>query len=78
MSTLSLRLPASLHKQLRILAQQEGVSINQLAASALSEKMAALLTEQYLAQRAQRGQRSKFEQALGKVKAGEPEPQDRL
>lgn len=78
MSTLSLRLPASLHKQLRILAQQEGVSINQLAASALSEKMAALLTEEYLQQRAQRGQRDKFEQALSKVQTGEPKPYDRL
>ena len=42
MSRISLRLPDSLHKQLRALAQKEGISINQLAASALSEKMAAL------------------------------------
>ena len=30
MSTLSVRLPTSIHRQLRALAQKEGVSINQL------------------------------------------------
>jgi hypothetical protein len=78
MSTLSLRLPESLHKRLRELAQSEGISINQLAASALGEKMAALMTEEYLEERAQHGKRSKFEKALSKVKNKEPEPQDRL
>jgi fructosamine-3-kinase len=78
MSTLSLRLPESLHKQLRELAQSEGISINQLAASALGEKMAALMTQDYLEQRAQRSSRSKFGQALSKVKDNEPEPRDKL
>jgi hypothetical protein len=76
MSTLSLRLPESLHKQLRELAQSEGISINQLAASALGEKMAALMTQDYLEQRAQRGSRDKFEKVLAKVK--DDEPQDKL
>lgn len=78
MSTLSLRLPESLHKQLRELAQSEGVSINQLAASALGEKMAALMTQEYLEQKAQRGSRRRFEKALAKVKTSEPEPRDKL
>jgi hypothetical protein len=78
MSTLSLRLPESLHKQLRELAQSEGISINQLAASALGEKMAALMTQDYLEQRAQRASRSKFEGALSKVKDKKPEPHDKL
>lgn len=78
MSTLSLRLPESLHKQLRELAQSEGISINQLAASALGEKMAALMTQDYLEERAQRGKRSKFEKALSKVKNEEPEPRDKV
>ncbi len=41
MSTLSLRLPNSLHEGARELAEREGVSINQLVASALAEKMSA-------------------------------------
>ncbi len=78
MSTISLRLPESLHKQARELAKQEGVSINQLVATALAEKMAALMTTEYLEERAKRGNREKFERALGKVKNTEPEPQDQL
>lgn len=36
MSTLSLRLPESIHEQLRELAKKEGVSINQLINSAVA------------------------------------------
>ena len=45
MSTLSIRIPNSLHEQIRLLAKQEGISINQFLASAAAEKMAALLAE---------------------------------
>ncbi len=79
MSTLSLRIPESLHKQARELAKSEGISINQLVASALGEKMAALMTQDYLEQRAKRGDRTAFEAALAKVKDVEPDDaRDRL
>ncbi len=52
MSTLSVRLPNSLHRQLRELAEREGVSMNQLISSAVGEKLASLLTLDYLRQRA--------------------------
>ena len=78
MSTISLRLPDSLHKELRELAKREGISINQFASSALGEKMAALMTQDYLEQRARRGSRAKFDEALSKVKDVEPDPRDRL
>lgn len=48
MSTLSLRLPESMPRKLGELAKREGVSMNQLINSAVAEKMAALLTEEYL------------------------------
>lgn len=78
MSALSLRLPNSLHERARDLARREGVSINQLVASALAEKMSALLTEEYLDARAKRGSRARFLAALAQVPAIEPEPEDRL
>jgi hypothetical protein len=59
-------------------AEKEGVSINQLVNSAVAEKMAALLTEEYLAARGRRGSRARFAAALAKVPKGEPEPDDRL
>ena len=78
MSTISLRLPESLHKSARELAKKEGISINQLVASALGEKLAALATEEHLEQRAARGDRAKFENALSKVKDREPDSRDTL
>jgi hypothetical protein len=78
MSTISLRLPESLHKRARELAQKEEISINQLITTALAEKMSALLTEEYLEERAKKGSRRKFERALSKVRDIEPEPRDSL
>ena len=78
MSTLSLRLPESLHKQVRELAAREGISINQFVATAVAEKMAALLTEEYLQERAKRGDRERFERAMGKVKDRAPEACDQI
>jgi uncharacterized protein (DUF1778 family) len=78
MSTLSLRLPNSLHEQIRQLAQREGISINQFIASATAEKMTALLTEEYLNERAARGSQKKFKAILNKVPDVEPENYDKL
>jgi predicted DNA-binding protein len=78
MSTLSLRLPTSLHTQLKELAQREGVSINQFISAAVGEKMAALMTAAYLEERAKRGTRNRFERVLAKVADVEPEEWDRL
>lgn len=78
MSTLSLRLPESLHKQIRELAQREGISINQFATTALAEKMSALMTQDYLESRAERGSREKFEQTLALVPDGPTMPDDQL
>ena len=78
MSTLSLRLPDSLHKRARDLAKQDGISINQLISTALAEKMAALMTVAYLEERARRGSREKFLAVLEKVPDRPPEPFDEL
>ncbi|MFO0873304.1 MAG: toxin-antitoxin system HicB family antitoxin [Phycisphaerales bacterium] len=78
MSTMSIRLPNSLHARARDLAQREGVSLNQLIATALAEKMSALMTVEILEERAGRGKRSRFLAALAKVPDREPEEFDRL
>jgi len=78
MSTLSLRLPESLHRRLGEVAEQEGVSINQLISSAVGEKMSALLTEEYLSARAKRGGRKQFLAALARVPDVEPLDEDQL
>ncbi len=78
MSSISLRLSESLHKRVRELAQKEGISINQLINTALAEKISALMTVEYLRERAERGSRNKFEKALSKVKDIEPQAEDRI
>ncbi|MFI5380944.1 MAG: toxin-antitoxin system HicB family antitoxin [Tepidisphaerales bacterium] len=78
MSAISLRLSESLHKRLRELAARDDVSINQFIATAVAEKMSALLTVEYLGQRGRRGQRRRFDRTLKKVRPVEPERSDRL
>jgi predicted transcriptional regulator len=78
MSPISLRLPDSLHRKVRELAEREHVSINHLITLALAEKISALTTAEYIAERAARGERSRFERAMEKVAAIEPEARDRL
>ncbi len=78
MSALSLRPPVSIHEQLRDLAKKEGISINQLINSAVAEKVSALLTEDYLATRAERGSRSDLRDLLARVPDVEPDEGDQM
>ncbi len=78
MSTISLRLPDSLHESVRNLAKEDNISINQFVATALAEKMSALITEKYLSERAEKGSKKKFKAALSKVKDIEPDAADKL
>lgn len=77
MSTISLRLPDSLHKKARTLAKKENTSINQLVASALAEKISALMTEDYITKRAKRASKSKFNKTMNKVADIEAEENDK-
>jgi hypothetical protein len=72
MTTLSLRLPESIHRKLAELAKSEGISLNQLLSSAAAEKLAALMTEGYLAGRAKRASRRKFDATLARVPKAAP------
>jgi|JI10StandDraft_1071094.scaffolds.fasta_scaffold3695634_2 hypothetical protein len=76
MSAMSIRLPESLHRNARAYAEQEGVSVNQLIATALAEKLAALGAQDYLVSRAQRASRTGFDRALAQVPDSTPEPGD--
>ena len=78
MSTLSVRLPDSLHRRARSLAKEEHISINQLMATALAEKIAVLDAESYIKERAACGSRKKFLAAMDKAPDVEPEEHDRL
>lgn len=78
MTAMSIRLPQSLHRNARDFAEREGVSMNQLIASALAEKLAALGAEEYLATRAARGSRDLFDAALAQVPDADPDAGDEM
>ena len=77
MSTISIRLPESLHRMAKDIARQDQVSMNQFIASAVAEKVSALATEQYLNERAARGSAARFRAAMAQVPDAEPEDFDR-
>ena len=72
MSALSLRLPNSIHKRVRTLAKTDGVSVNQFITVAVTEKLSVMNALDYIADRAKKGNRDKFEQVLAKVSDREP------
>ena len=78
MSVLSLRLPDSLHKQVKKLAKQENISINHLATLAIAEKLSALETESYLLTRAALADKKAFARAMAKVPNKKPAAEDKL
>jgi hypothetical protein len=78
MSTLTVQLPESLRKHIEALAAKEGYSVNQFLASAAAEKLAAVLTVDYLRREAAAGRREDFERYLAAVPDVAPPENDRL
>jgi predicted transcriptional regulator len=78
MSTLTIELPDSLKESIEDLAAKEGYSVSQFLASAAGEKLAAIMTMDYLRREAASGRREDFERYLKAVPEGEPPESDRL
>jgi len=78
MSALSLRLPDSVHRHIKDLARRDGVSINLFVASAVSEKISALTTEEYICARARKARSGAFRRVLRRVPKRKPLPGDEL
>jgi hypothetical protein len=78
MSTLTIQLPESLMKSIEALATKEGYSVSQFLASAAGEKLAVVLTMDYLRREAKSGRREDFERYLAAVPDSTPAESDRL
>ncbi len=72
MSALTVRLPNSVHQQIKTLAERDHISVNQFIASAVAEKMASVMTLDYLRQEATKGRREDFDRYMGLI----PESQE--
>ena len=78
MSTLTVQLPESLKKSIETLAAKEGFTVSQFLASAAGEKLAVMLTMDYLRREAAAGRRADFDKYLSAVPDVAPAEHDRL
>lgn len=78
MSAITIRLPESLHRKLKEVAKRDGISLNQFISSAASEKLSAVLTLEYLKERADRSSEKAFREILGSVRDRPPLESDQL
>jgi hypothetical protein len=78
MGALNLRLPDSVHRHIKEVAKREGVSINLFIASAVSEKISAISTEEYIARRAGKARKKALGRVLDRVPERAPVKGDEL
>ena len=76
MTALTIRLPDSVHSRIKELAARDGVSVNQFIASAAAEKMASVMTLDYLRTEAAQGRREDFLAVLDCAPDAPPLPGD--
>ena len=78
MITLTIQLPESLKKTIEDLAAREGYSVSQFLASAAGEKLAVVMTMDYLRREAAAGRREDFDKYLAASPAVPPLLRDEL
>ena len=72
MSTFALRLPESLYAHAKLLAEQDQASLNQFITVAVAEKVSALQTAEFFAQRSGTSNKDDLARLLLKVKSRAP------
>jgi hypothetical protein len=78
MSTLTIKIPDGVARQLRECAEKEGVTVDQLLSSAAAEKLSALMTVEHLRKRARNAKREDFVAFLNDSPDAPPMPGDEL
>ena len=78
MTRVSFQIPASIHERAKLLAKRDGMSLDQLIATAVAEKVSVLEAVDYLGKRAARGSRADFHRILARVPARKPLKGDEL
>lgn len=78
MSSITVRLPDSIHRKAKEVARADGVSLNQFISAAVGEKVSSVLTLAYLKERAAQGHEADFDEILQRVPDREPLEHDKL
>lgn len=77
-STYPLRLPRSLKQEVERRAQEDGVSMNQFMATAVAEKLAAMNTATYFAERRARADFKAFDRLMRRKGGEAPRDNDKI
>jgi hypothetical protein len=77
-STFPLRLPVSMKAALEEISKRDGTSLNQFLVIAAAEKIAAMETERFFAERKDRADRKAFRRILNRKGGEPPKPEDRI
>ena len=77
-STFPLRLPVSMKAALEKIAERDGTSMNQFLVIAVAEKIAAMETENFFADRRTRADQDAFLRILNRKGGESPRPEDAL
>lgn len=78
MSTVTIEIPDSLKQSIEELAAKEGYSVSQFLASAAGEKLAVMMTIDYLNREAASGRRQDFDHYLKAVPDVAPSEADQI
>ena len=73
-----LRLPVSIKTEAEKLAAADGTSLNQFVAIAVAEKVAALRTASYFAERRGHADWAAFDRLMGRLNGQPPQPGDEM
>jgi HicB-like protein involved in pilus formation len=77
-STYPLRLPRSVKAEVERRAKADGISINQFVATAVAEKLAAMITAEFFAERRQRADMKAFDRLMRRKGGEPPQPGDEI
>ncbi len=77
-SNYALRLPASLKQSVEQLAKDDGTSLNQFIVTAIAEKLSAIKTADYFAERAKHGNIDAALAMLNRISNNTPEMGDEI
>ena len=77
-STYPLRLPRSVKAEVERRAKADGISINQFVATAVAEKLAAMNTADFFAERRRRADFTAFDRLMRRKGGEAPRPADKI
>ena len=77
-STYPLRLPRSIKAEVERRAREDGISINQFVATAVAEKLAAMNTAEFFADRRARADFKAFDRLMRRKGGEPPGPDDKI